>query len=106
MAVREFIRHAAAVGLIGAALMGAPARRAYADEAERIAELQATLGADHSERERIAAVTALARLGSKPTLRPLVGALSDESAVVRSVAIAGLAKLGHRAALPALRNLS
>lgn len=77
---------------------------AFADEAARIAELSATLDERHSERERIAAVTALARLGSKPTLRPLVAALADKSATVRGIAAAGLGKLGHRAALPALRN--
>lgn len=79
----------------------APAR---ADEAERIAQLSATLGDGHTERERIAAVTALARITSKTALRPLVDALRDPSATVRGIAAAGLGKLGHRAALPALRQ--
>jgi hypothetical protein len=79
---------------------------AFADEEARIAELSATMDERHSERERIAAVTALARLSSKSTLRPLVAALADKSAIVRGIAAAGLGKLGHRAALPALRNLS
>ncbi|MBK9036264.1 MAG: HEAT repeat domain-containing protein [Myxococcales bacterium] len=76
----------------------------HADEAERIAQLTATLGNGHSERERIAAITALARLGSKTALRPLVTALRDSSPSVRGIAAAGLGKLGHRAALPALRQ--
>ena len=106
MAARIF-RRAMGIALVGAALLAgtavsAPA--AYADEARRIAELSATLDERHSERERIAAVTALARLGSKPTLKPLVAALSDKSPTVRGIAAAGLGKLGHRAALPALRN--
>ena len=79
----------------------APAR---ADEADRIAQLSATLGDGHTERERIAAVTALARITSKTALRPLVDALRDPSATVRGIAAAGLGKLGHRAALPALRQ--
>lgn len=89
------------VFLVAASGSSAPVR---ADESARIAELSATLDARHSERERIAAVTALARLGSKPTLKPLVAALSDASPSVRAIAAAGLGKLGHRAALPALRN--
>lgn len=87
-----------AVATLGAA---APAR---ADEAERIAQLTATLGDGHTERERIAAVTALARITTKTALRPLVDALRDPSPAVRGIAAAGLGKLGHRAALPALRQ--
>ncbi len=98
---------AAVITVMLASLAGATAflgGAAYADEASRIAELTATLDERNSERERVAAVTALARLGSKPTLRPLVTALSDKSPMVRGIAAAGLGKLGHRAALPALRN--
>lgn len=100
---RALFRRYACAALLGAlfAISASPAR---ADEEARIAELTATMDERHSERERIAAVTALARLGSKSTLRPLVAALSDKSAIVRGIAAAGLGKLGHRAALPALRN--
>jgi hypothetical protein len=96
------------VALLAAGVAGTPAaiNVASADEAGRIAELTATLDERNSERERIAAVTALARLGSKPTLKPLVAALSDKSPTVRGIAAAGLGKLGHRAALPALRNVA
>ena len=106
MALRAILRRGLGGALVGVLLVASPAERAYADEDQRIAELADTLGAQHSERERIAAVTALARLGSKPTLKPLVAALSDDSPTVRAIAAAGLGKLGHRAALPALRNAS
>ena len=107
---RALFRRYACAALLGVAVMCSAAvvapTPAFADEEARIAELTATMDERHSERERIAAVTALARLGSKPTLRPLVAALSDKSAIVRGIAAAGLGKLGHRAALPALRNAS
>lgn len=99
--VSRALRRAIGAALIGVVLLGGVA---YADEEARIAQLTATLDERNSERERVAAVTALARLGSKPTLRPLVTALSDKSPMVRGIAAAGLGKLGHRAALPALRN--
>lgn len=92
--------------MIAACTLATLARPApvHADEAERIAQLTATLGDGHTERERIAAVTALARITSKTALRPLVDALRDPSATVRGIAAAGLGKLGHRASLPALRQ--
>ncbi|HVK77001.1 MAG TPA: HEAT repeat domain-containing protein [Kofleriaceae bacterium] len=103
MAARALLRRTLGIALASALVVAAPAR-AIADEDERIAELANTLAPKNTERERIAAVTALARLGSKATLRPLVAALSDASPTVRAIAAAGLGKLGHRAALPALRN--
>jgi hypothetical protein len=103
---RALLRRYACAALLGALVCVGWIAPAFADEEARIAELSATMDERHSERERIAAVTALARLGSKSTLRPLVAALADKSAIVRGVAAAGLGKLGHRAALPALRNLS
>ncbi|MBE7449575.1 MAG: HEAT repeat domain-containing protein [Kofleriaceae bacterium] len=105
---RAVSRRALGAALVSAALalgvVAGAARPAAADEARRIAELSATMDERNSERERIAAVTALARLGSKPTLKPLVAALADRSPQVRAIAATGLGKLGHRAALPALRN--
>ncbi len=106
---RAFFRRwlgAAPIGALVCIVLGMAAAPAFADEEARIAQLSATMDERHSERERIAAVTALARLGSKPTLKPLVAALGDKSATVRAIAAAGLGKLGHRAALPALRNTS
>jgi len=92
-----------AAAILVATVLVETAPLAHADEAERIAQLSATLGDGHSERERIAAVTALAKLGDA-ALRPLVNALRDGSPSVRGIAAAGLGKLGHRAALPALRQ--
>ena len=103
---RALLRRYACAALLGAIVCAGWVAPAFADEEARIAELSATMDERHSERERIAAVTALARLSSKSTLRPLVAALADKSAIVRGIAAAGLGKLGHRAALPALRNLS
>lgn len=102
--LRAQSRRYACAALLGALMVIVSVAPAQANEEARIAELTATMDERHSERERIAAVTALARLGSKSTLRPLVAALSDKSATVRGIAAAGLGKLGHRAALPALRN--
>jgi len=75
-------------------------------DGDRVAELSAQLDDGRSEKERIAAVTALGRLNDKKALKPLVGALRDKSATVRAVAALALGKLGHRAALPALREAS
>jgi hypothetical protein len=88
----------AAILLVGAARIE---RIAHADD---VAQLADTLTSSSSEKERIGAVTALARLGDKRALKPLVSALHDPSAMVRAIAAAGLGKLGHRASLPALRE--
>ncbi len=73
---------------------------------DRVAELTAQLDPGKTEKERIAAVTALGRLNDKKALKPLVTAMKDKSATVRAVAAIALGKLGHRAALPALREAS
>ncbi len=89
------------VGLmLGAALVGG--QPAVAED--RIGALTATVVESKSERERIAAVTSLARIEDKAALRPLVTALSDASPTVRGIAAIGLGKLGHKAAVPALRT--
>jgi hypothetical protein len=59
-----------------------------------------------SEKTRISAVAALAKLDDKSTLKPLVTALKDSSATVRAIAASGLGHLGHRASLPALRRIA
>ncbi|HTJ40996.1 MAG TPA: HEAT repeat domain-containing protein [Kofleriaceae bacterium] len=82
---------------------GAPRFQRVA-RADGVAQLADTLSSSSSEKERIGAVTALARLGDKRALKPLVAALHDPSSMVRAIAAAGLGKLGHRAALPALRE--
>ncbi|KAB2889392.1 MAG: hypothetical protein F9K40_19855, partial [Kofleriaceae bacterium] len=83
-------RRYACAALIAVMVVIGGAAPAHANEEARIAELAATMDERHSERERIAAVTALARLRSKSTLRPLVAALADKSATVRGIAAAGL----------------
>lgn len=71
--------------------------------ADRVDDLSQMLSSS-SDKTRLEAVAALARLGDKRTLRPLVQALHDPNAQVRALAAAALGHLGHRAALPALRT--
>src|SRR5262245_45189822 len=70
---------------------------------DRIAQLAKTLTASSSDKERISAVAALARLGDRRTMKPLVGALHDPNPQVRALAATALGHLGHRGSLPALR---
>jgi hypothetical protein len=72
---------------------------------DRITELSKQLSSS-SDKVRLSAVTALARLGDKSALKPLVTALGDPNAEVRGVAAIGLGRLGHKAALPALRTMA
>lgn len=71
---------------------------------DRVAELSKMLSSSSNEKGRLAAVAALARLGDRRAMKPLVAALSDPSAQVRAVAAAALGKLGHKAALVALKG--
>jgi hypothetical protein len=73
--------------------------------ADRIGDLTAML-ASSSEKTRISAVVSLAKLVDKRALKPLVTALHDPNAQVRALAAAGLGKLGHKAALPALKEMA
>lgn len=70
----------------------------------RIDDLTHTALHGTTEKGRLAAVTALGRLGDRRTMKPLVGALRDASAKVRAVSATALGKLGHAAALPSLRT--
>src|SRR5262245_13297519 len=72
---------------------------------DRIAELTEMLSSS-SEKTRMSAVLSLARLGDKRALKPLVTALHDPNAHVRAIAATALGKLGHKAALPALKSTS
>lgn len=72
---------------------------------DRIAELTQMLSSS-SEKTRMSAVLSLARLGDKRTMKPLVTALHDPNAQVRAIAATALGKLGHKAALPALKSAS
>jgi len=71
----------------------------FADSVDELAQMLSS----SSEKARISAVVQLARLGDKRTLKPLVSALHDPSAQVRTLAATALGRLGHKAALPALR---
>jgi hypothetical protein len=73
--------------------------------ADRIGDLTAMLSSS-SEKTRISAVVSLAKLGDKRALKPLVTALHDPNAQIRSLAAAALGKLGHKAALPALTEMA
>jgi hypothetical protein len=101
--MRRFGSSVLAALVVAASLGIAAPVRGEADD-DRVAELSAQLEPKSSEKQRIAAVTALAKLGNKKALKPLVQALKDKSATVRAIAAVGLGKLGHRAALPALRE--
>jgi hypothetical protein len=82
---------------VGVLLLG---RTARADE--RIDQLT-TMLASSSEKTRLSAVVALARLGDRRTLKPLVTAMHDPDAQIRAIAATALGHLGHKAALPTLR---
>ncbi len=69
----------------------------------RVNELTKTLTTSSSDKARISAVAALARLNDRSTMKPLVGALTDPNPQVRALAAAALGRLGHKAALPALK---
>jgi hypothetical protein len=75
---------------------------AHADD--RVAMLSKQLASSSSEKERVAAVIALARVNDRTTMKPLVAALHDPSSQVRALAATALGQLGHQAALPSLRT--
>jgi hypothetical protein len=70
---------------------------------DRIDDLTSMLSSS-SEKTRLSAVLSLARLGDKRAMKPLVQALQDPNAQIRAVAATALGKLGHKAALPALKT--
>lgn len=59
-----------------------------------------------SDKTRLSAVLALAKLGDRKVEKPLVVALGDKSVRVRMVAATALGRLDCEAALPALRRLA
>lgn len=71
---------------------------------DRVTELANVLTTSSNDKTRLAAVVALAKLEDKRAMKPLVGALSDPNPQIRAVAATGLGKLGHKAALPQLKN--
>ena len=72
--------------------------------ADRVGDLAKVLSTSSNDKTRLAAVVALAKLEDKKAMKPLVGALSDPNPQIRAIAATGLGKLGHKAALPQLKN--
>jgi hypothetical protein len=70
-----------------------------------VAELARML-ASRSDKTRLSAVLALAKLGDPAAEKPLIGALRDPNPRVRAVAATALGRLGCEAALPKLRALT
>ena len=91
-------RLALAIGLSVAVAHVAPAR------ADELGELTKMLASSSSDKARLSAVTALARLGDKRTLKPLVTAMHDPNAGIRAIAASALGRLAHKAALPTLKD--
>ena len=73
---------------------------------DRVTELSNVLTSSSNDKTRLAAVVALAKLEDKRAMKPLVGALSDPNPQIRAVAATGLGRLGHKAALPQLKNVA
>ncbi len=89
--------------LIAPLLLAAGLVAGNASADSRVNELTKTLTTSSSDKARISAVAALARLNDRTTMKPLVGALTDPNPQVRALAAAALGRLGHKAALPALK---
>jgi hypothetical protein len=90
--------------LVVLAVLAAP-RIALAQDEDRIAALTRML-ASSSDKTRLSAVLALAKLGEPRVEKPLIYALRDPSPRVRGVAAVALGRLDCAAALPALRALA
>lgn len=96
------IRHGVAVVIVLAVAFAHGASTSAQDGT--VAELSSTLSKSSSEKSRLGAVIALARLGDRNTMKPLVAGLRDPSAKVRAAAAAALGRLAHKSSLPALRE--
>jgi hypothetical protein len=96
---------AASIAALGAFGALAVLRPAPAHAEDRVAALGRMLGSS-SEKVRLSAVLALAKLGEPRVAAPLIRALHDPSPRVRSVAAAALGQLDCSAALPTLRELA
>lgn len=96
---------AAAIAALGAFGALAALRPAPAHAEDRVAALGRMLGSS-SEKVRLSAVLALAKLGEPRVTVPLIRALHDPSPRVRTVAAAALGQLDCSAALPTLRELA
>lgn len=99
MRLRDRYRRAALVALV-AALLSLPG----SGRADSIDRLAATLRASGSEKARISAALALAKLQDRRGVPALAHALRDRSRSVRAIAATALGKIGDRRALKALRR--
>jgi hypothetical protein len=92
-----------AAGAAASSSGGAAGEDSISDE--RVEQLAAIITRSSSnEKAKLSAIAALARLGDRRAVKPLVAALEDSSATVRALAAAALGKLGQKAALTALRQ--
>jgi hypothetical protein len=98
-------RHASAIVAIGIAVIAVIAPVAPVHAEERVAVLTRML-ASSSDKTRLSAVLALAKLGDRAAQKPLVAALRDRNVRVRAVAATALGRLDCDAALPTLRQLA
>jgi hypothetical protein len=94
---------AVVVGIALGVATTAASAPAYAED--RVAALTKQLES-RSDKTRLAAVLALAKLGEPGALKPLVTALRDRNFRVRAVAATALGRLEYTAALPTLRVLA
>jgi hypothetical protein len=90
----------AAFAVLAAVAYPAPARAE-----DRVAALNRMLGSS-SDKTRLSAVLALAKLGEPQVEKPLIRALHDPSPRVRGVAAVALGRLECGAALPVLRTIA
>lgn len=83
----------------------APAAERSPSPADRVQQLGELLARPSSnEKTKLSAIAALARLGDRQAVRPLVTALADPSPTVRALAAAALGKLEQKSALAPLRQ--
>jgi HEAT repeats len=102
---RLLAARAARCALFVCALLAIAARPLPAHAEERISVLTRMLGSS-SDKTRLAAVLALAKLGNHAAQKPLIQALRDRNVRVRAVAATALGSLGCEPALPVLRSLA
>src|SRR5882762_10070878 len=87
------------------AVLAAVAHLGPAHAEDRVAALTRMLGSS-SDKTRLSAVLALAKLGEPKVEKPLIHALHDPNPRVRGVAAVALGRLECAAALPQLRVLA
>lgn len=89
-------------GVVALVLVAVSLLCATPTRADNVAELTKTLTSSSNDKVRMSAVAALAHLGDRTALKPLVVALHDPNPQIRAIAATALGRLGHKAALPAL----